>query len=88
MGFVTNHNFPLKYDFHIYMIHSIEDEFKQIVGISAPLWGFVIVFMLFNVHDSNLYFWISFIPINLILTVGAKLKYIIATLALESVGAN
>ena len=27
---MTNHNFPLKYAFHIYMIHSMEDEFKQI----------------------------------------------------------
>jgi len=87
MGFVTNHNLAFKYDFHSYMIRSMEDEFKQIVGISAPLWGFVIVFMLCNVHGTNLYFWISFIPIILILIVGAKLQHIIATLALESVGA-
>lgn len=86
MGFVTNHNLTFKYDFHSYMIRSMEDEFKQIVGISAPLWGFVIVFMLFNVHGTNLYFWISFVPIILILVVGAKLQHIIATLALESVG--
>lgn len=88
MGFVTNHNLPFKYDFHSYMIRSMEDEFKQIVGLSAPLWGFVIAFMLFNVHGTNLYFWISFIPIILILLLGAKLQHIIATLALENVGAN
>lgn len=88
MGFVTNHNLPFKYDFHSYMIRSMEDEFKQIVGLSAPLWGFVIAFMLFNVHDANLYFWISFVPIVLILILGAKLQHIIATLALENVGAN
>ncbi|GLJ43659.1 hypothetical protein SUGI_0908910 [Cryptomeria japonica] len=54
MGFVINHNLPLTYDFHSYMIRSVENEFKQIVGISAPLWGFVIAFMLFNVKGTNL----------------------------------
>ncbi|KAH9321059.1 hypothetical protein KI387_015698, partial [Taxus chinensis] len=88
MGFFTNHNLQFKYDFHSYMIRSMEDEFKQIVGISAPLWGFVIAFMLFNVKGTNLYFWISFIPIVLVLLVGAKLQHIIATLALENVGAS
>ncbi|XP_057837883.2 MLO-like protein 11 isoform X2 [Cryptomeria japonica] len=80
-----NHNLPFKYDFHSYMIRSVEDEFKQIVGISAPLWGFVIAFMLFNVKGTNLYFWIAFIPIVLVLIVGAKLQHVIATLALENV---
>ncbi|GLJ40680.1 hypothetical protein SUGI_0840060 [Cryptomeria japonica] len=85
-GFITNHNLTLKYDFHSYMIHSMEDEFKEIVGISAPLWGFVIAFMLCNVNGSNLYFWISIIPITLVLLVGAKLQHVIATLALENAG--
>eukprot|EP01018_Ginkgo_biloba_P033521 Gb_19582 [translate_table: standard] len=86
MGFITNHNLTSKYDFHSYMIRSMEDEFKEIVGISAPLWGFVVAFMLFNVNGSNLYFWISIIPVILILLVGAKLQHIIATLALENAG--
>ncbi|KAH9325569.1 hypothetical protein KI387_005747, partial [Taxus chinensis] len=86
LGFITNHNLALKYDFHSYMIHSMEDEFKEIVGISAPLWGFVIAFMLCNVKGSNLYFWISIIPITLVLLVGAKLQHVIATLALENAG--
>lgn len=84
-GFITNHRLSFTYDFHSYMIRSVEDEFKQIVGISAPLWGFVIAFMLFNVKGTNLYFWIAFIPIVLVLIVGAKLQHVIATLALENV---
>ncbi|KAL0301167.1 UNVERIFIED_CONTAM: MLO-like protein 11 [Sesamum radiatum] len=63
-GFITNHNLTSKYDFHSYMIRSMEEEFQRIVGVSAPLWGFVVAFMLFNVKGSNLYFWIALIPVT------------------------
>ncbi|OWM81405.1 hypothetical protein CDL15_Pgr007443 [Punica granatum] len=89
----VNHNLTYKYDFHSYMIRSMEEEFQRIVGVrtigfhcSGPLWGFVVAFMLFNIKGSNLYFWIAIIPITLVLLVGAKLQHIIATLALENAG--
>ncbi|GFQ08468.1 mlo-like protein 11 [Phtheirospermum japonicum] len=41
----------------------MEEEFQKIAGVSAPLWGFVVAFMLFNVKGSNLYFWIALIPV-------------------------
>ncbi|XP_050215410.1 MLO-like protein 11 [Mercurialis annua] len=85
-GFITNHNLSSKYDFHSYMIRSMEEEFQRIVGVSGPLWGFVVAFMLFNIKGSNLYFWIAIIPITLVLLVGAKLQHVIATLALENAG--
>ncbi|KAJ6301516.1 hypothetical protein OIU77_015760 [Salix suchowensis] len=85
-GFIMNHNLSLKYDFHSYMIRSMEEEFQRIVGVSGLLWGFVVAFMLFNVKGSNLYFWIAIIPITLVLLVGAKLQHVIATLALETAG--
>ncbi|KAA8523878.1 hypothetical protein F0562_010301 [Nyssa sinensis] len=83
-GFIMNHNLTSKYDFHSYMIRSMEEEFQRIVGVSGPLWGFVVAFMLFNIKGSNLYFWIAIIPITLVLLIGAKLQHVIATLALES----
>lgn len=83
-GFIMNHNLTSNYDFHSYMIRSMEEEFQRIVGVSGPLWGFVVGFMLFNVKGSNLYFWIALIPIILVLLVGTKLQHVIATLALES----
>lgn len=85
-GFIMNHNLTSRYDFHSYMIRSMEEEFQMIVGVSGPLWGFVVVFMLFNINGSNLYSWIAIIPIALVLLVGAKLQYVIATLAVESSG--
>ncbi|KAK1414307.1 hypothetical protein QVD17_30051 [Tagetes erecta] len=83
-AFIMNHHLTSKYDFHSYMIRSMEEEFQRIVGVSGPLWGFVVAFMLFNVKGSNLYFWIAIIPVTLVLLVGAKLQHVIATLALES----
>ncbi|CAH1425650.1 unnamed protein product [Lactuca virosa] len=83
-AFIMNHNLTSKYDFHSYMIRSMEEEFQRIVGVSGPLWGFVVAFMLFNIKGSNLYFWIAIIPITLVLLVGTKLQHVIATLALES----
>ncbi|RYQ96800.1 hypothetical protein Ahy_B08g092676 isoform A [Arachis hypogaea] len=83
-GFILNHNLTLKYDFHSYMVRSMEEEFQRIVGVSGLLWGFVVAFMLFNIKGSNLYFWIAIIP--LVLLVGTKLQHVIATLALENAG--
>ncbi|KAG7592891.1 Mlo-related protein [Arabidopsis thaliana x Arabidopsis arenosa] len=85
-GFIMNHHLTLTYDFHSYMIRSMEEEFQKIVGVSGPLWGFVVGFMLFNIKGSNLYFWLAIIPITLVLLIGAKLQHVIATLALENAG--
>ncbi|KAL5700325.1 hypothetical protein ACHQM5_025783 [Ranunculus cassubicifolius] len=82
----NNHNLSARYDFHSYMVRSMEEEFHKIVGVSAPLWAFVILFMLFDIDGSNLYFWIAIIPITLVLVVGTKLQHIIATLAWETAG--
>ncbi|CAM0901763.1 unnamed protein product [Alopecurus aequalis] len=82
-GFIMNHNLAPTYDFHTYMIRSMEEEFEKIVGVSGVLWGFVVAFMLFNINGSNLYFWIAFLPVTLVLLVGAKLQQVIATLTSE-----
>lgn len=33
LNFWQNHNLPPKYDFHSYMIRSMEEEFQRIVGV-------------------------------------------------------
>ncbi|GAB2284538.1 MLO-like protein 11 [Dionaea muscipula] len=85
-GFIMNHRLRYEYDFHGYMIRTMEEEFQQVVGVSGPHWGFVVAFMLFNIKGSNLYFWIAIIPISLVLLIGTKLQNVIATLTLESAG--
>ncbi|KAG0609333.1 hypothetical protein M758_8G176400 [Ceratodon purpureus] len=83
-GFTSNHSLRDDYNFDKYMVRCMEDEFQKIVGISAKLWAFVILFLLFNIHGVYLYFWSSFIPVIFVLLIGAKLQYVVATLALEA----
>ncbi|KAL8264851.1 hypothetical protein R6Q59_022981 [Mikania micrantha] len=85
LGFITNHNLPLSYNFHNYMVRSMEDEFYEIVGISWPLWAYAIICIFVNIHGLNIYFWISFVPAILVLLVGTKLQHVVSLLALEIV---
>ncbi|CAH9081692.1 unnamed protein product [Cuscuta epithymum] len=64
LGFINNHKLPLSYNFHKYIIRSMEDEFYEMVGISWPLWGYAIICMFVNIHGLNIYLWLSFIPIT------------------------
>ncbi|KAL0348246.1 UNVERIFIED_CONTAM: MLO-like protein 4 [Sesamum angustifolium] len=83
LGFITNHKLPLSYNFHKYMVRSMEDEFYGIVGISWPLWGYAILCIFINIHGLNIYFWLSFIPVILVMLVGTKLQHVVSLLALE-----
>ncbi|XP_076920445.1 MLO-like protein 4 [Bidens hawaiensis] len=85
LGFITTHNLPLSYNFHNYMVRSMEDEFYEIVGISWPLWAYAIICIFVNIHGLNIYFWISFVPAILVLLVGTKLQHVVSLLALEIV---
>ncbi|KAL5669977.1 hypothetical protein ACJX0J_022198, partial [Zea mays] len=83
LGFVTYHKLPHSYDFHKYMVRSMEDDYNGTIGISWPLWAYAIVCILINVHGINIYFWLSFVPVILVLLVGTELQHVIAQLALE-----
>ncbi|KAJ6937742.1 MLO-like protein 4 [Populus alba x Populus x berolinensis] len=83
LGFITKHKLPISYDFHKYMVRSMEDEFHGILGISWPLWGYAIICIFVNIHGLNIYFWLSFIPAILVMLVGTKLQHVVSTLALE-----
>ncbi|KAL8553681.1 hypothetical protein ACS0TY_002110 [Phlomoides rotata] len=83
LGFITNHKLPPSYNFHKYMVRSMEDEFYRIVGISWPLWGYAILCIFINIHGLNIYFWLSFIPAILVMLVGTKLQHVVSMLALE-----
>ncbi|KAK7328304.1 hypothetical protein VNO77_22407 [Canavalia gladiata] len=83
LGFITEHKLPLSYNFHNYMVRSMEDEFHGILGISWPLWIYAIVCIFVNIHGLNIYFWLSFIPAILAMLIGTKLQHVVSTLALE-----
>ncbi|KAI3770721.1 hypothetical protein L6452_01863 [Arctium lappa] len=81
-GFIQEHcpGNP-KFNFHKYMLRTLEYDFKKIVGISWYLWLFVIVFLLLNISGWYTYFWLSFLPLILLLLVGAHLEHVITRLA-------
>ncbi|KAI3678617.1 hypothetical protein L6452_37916 [Arctium lappa] len=84
LGFITTHcRGNPKFNFHKYMVRALEDDFKKVVGISWYLWVFVIVFLLLNIYGWHTYFWIAFIPLILLFSVGTKLEHIIIQLAHE-----
>ncbi|XP_042026028.1 MLO-like protein 4 isoform X1 [Salvia splendens] len=83
LGFITTHQLPFTYDFHNYMLRSMEEEFRDIVGISIPLWIFAITCIVLGFHGTNIYFWLSFLPTVLILLLGTKLHRIVVKLAVE-----
>ncbi|KAG2686290.1 hypothetical protein I3760_10G168200 [Carya illinoinensis] len=82
-GFIKEYlpNNP-KFDFHEYMMRTLEADFKKVVGISWYLWLFVVVFLLLNVAGWHTYFWLSFLPLILLIFVGAKLEHVITRLAM------
>ncbi|XP_058190286.1 MLO-like protein 13 isoform X2 [Rhododendron vialii] len=73
------------FNFHKYMVRTLEVDFKRIVAISWYLWLFVFIFLLLNIQGWNTFFWLSFLPLILLLLVGAKLENIITRLAQEAV---
>ncbi|KAM7470157.1 hypothetical protein LguiA_008340 [Lonicera macranthoides] len=81
-GFINEHC-PTRPDFrfHEYMLRTLIYDFKKIVGISWYLWLFVVIFLLLNVHGWHVYFWLSYLPLVLLLLLGAKLEHIITRLA-------
>lgn len=84
LGFIMTHcpGNP-KFNFHKYMIRALEDDFKEVVGISWYLWIFVVIFLMLNINGWHTYFWIAFLPFALLLAVGAKLEHVIIQLANE-----
>ncbi|KAF0935361.1 hypothetical protein E2562_032052 [Oryza meyeriana var. granulata] len=84
-AFVQRH-YPNRpdFDFHKYMVRALEHDFKEVVGISWYLWLFVILFLLLNINGWHTYFWLSFLPLVLLLIVGTKLELISTRLAQEA----
>ncbi|KAK1421675.1 hypothetical protein QVD17_24199 [Tagetes erecta] len=85
-GFIREH-FPgnPNFNFYKYMLRTLEYDFKRIVGISWYLWLFVVVFLLLNISGWYTYFWLSFLPLILLMLVGTHLEHIITILARDVV---
>nr|DAD26130.1 TPA_asm: hypothetical protein HUJ06_027598 [Nelumbo nucifera] len=83
-GFIAAHISTNKaFNFHRYIKRSLEDDFKLVVGVSPVMWFLVIVFILVDVHGWNVYLWVSFLPLIIVLVLGTKLEVIITRMALQ-----
>ncbi|KAH7511531.1 hypothetical protein FEM48_ZijujUnG0005400 [Ziziphus jujuba var. spinosa] len=93
-GFIKTH-FPHMpdFDFHAYIMRTLEVDFKRIVGISSYLWLFVVLFLLINLKGKFMMAHLLLVSLfaidsgwgrQLLLLVGAKLEHIINHLAKEA----
>ncbi|VFQ60655.1 unnamed protein product [Cuscuta campestris] len=61
-GFISAHcPTKLDFDFHKYMLRTLEHDFKKIVGISGLLWAFVVLFLLMNIAGMMAYLFLDVI---------------------------
>lgn len=83
-AFVSVHLSPgTRFDFQKYIKRSLEDDFKVVVGIPPVLWFAAVFYLLMNVKGSLALFWMSIMPLVIILAVGTKLQSIISRMAIE-----
>ncbi|OAY38818.1 MLO-like protein 12 [Manihot esculenta] len=85
-GFIMAHLAPgseTRFDFQKYINRSLEDDFKVVVGISPVIWFIACLLLLTSTHGWYAYLWLPFIPLIIILVVGAKLQVIITQLGLR-----
>lgn len=83
-GFINYHLSPsTKFNFQQYIKRSLEDDFKVVVGISLPLWFVAIFTLLIDIKGFGTLVWISFVPLVILLLVGAKLEVVIMEMAKE-----
>lgn len=84
LGFLMEHfRGNREYNFYDYMIKALEKDYKRVVGIKWYYWIFVMIFLLINVTGWHSYFWISLVPLTLLLVIGTKLEHIITQMAYE-----
>ncbi|XP_010520356.1 PREDICTED: MLO-like protein 3 [Tarenaya hassleriana] len=83
-GFISAHlSSNNAFNFQKYIQRSLDDDFKAVVGITPLMWLTVVVFMLLDVHGWQIYLWMSFVPLIIVLVVGTKLEVIVAKMALQ-----
>lgn len=85
-GFITEHLPPqsqASFNFQKYLNRSLEIDFNVIVGISPLIWFCAVLFLLTNTNGWYSHFWLPFIPLIIILLVGAKLQVIITKMGIR-----
>ncbi|TXG58528.1 hypothetical protein EZV62_016357 [Acer yangbiense] len=84
-GFISAHFSTSinNFNFQKYIKRALEEDFKAMVRISPLMWFFVVIFLLVDVYDWQVNHWISYIPLLILLVLGAELEAIVARMALQ-----
>ncbi|XP_061338467.1 MLO-like protein 3, partial [Gastrolobium bilobum] len=54
-----------------------------ILNINPLMWFAVVIFLLVDVHGWHAYLWLSYVPVLMVLVLGAKLEVIVVEMALQ-----
>ncbi|XP_059427842.1 MLO-like protein 3 [Corylus avellana] len=84
-GFISAHMSAnnVNFNFQKYIQRSLEEDFKAVVGISPIMWFLVVILLLLDVYGWHIFLWVSYIPLLVVLVLGAKLEVIVARMALQ-----
>ncbi|WCJ19353.1 Seven transmembrane MLO family protein [Euphorbia peplus] len=85
-GFIMAHLAPASettFNFQKYINKSLEMDFQVVVGITPTIWAIACVLLLSNTQGWHAYLWLPFVPLVIILIVGAKLQVIITRMGLR-----
>ncbi|KAJ4981756.1 hypothetical protein NE237_032593 [Protea cynaroides] len=84
-GFIMAH-FPegCSFDFQKFLKRTLDDDFQTVVGVSLWVCIFSSFFIFFQAHGFSGYLWLPFIPLVMLLLVGAKLQVIITQMCLAT----
>lgn len=83
-GFISAHfSRHRTFNFQKYIKRTLDDDFKTVIRISPFMWFLVVIFMLIDIHGWYSYFWLSFLPLVIVLAVGTKLHMIVTKMAVQ-----
>ncbi|ONI16840.1 hypothetical protein PRUPE_3G124700 [Prunus persica] len=84
-GFIeANFTKSSNFNFLKFLARAFDDDFEQVVGIRFWIWLFSILFIFSSAHVFYNHYWLPFIPLLIVLVVGAKLEMIITKMCVES----
>ncbi|PON44433.1 Mlo-related protein [Parasponia andersonii] len=88
-GFITaNFSEGSNFNFQKFLARAYDDDFEQVVGVRFWIWIFCILFIFFSAHVFYNHYWLPFIPLGIVLVVGAKLQVIITKMCVETFKQN
>ncbi|CAN1810598.1 MLO-like protein 12 [Linum perenne] len=86
-GFIMAHfEQEIGYNFQKFIKRAMERDFRVIVGTSIWISSFSVISIFFQAHKFQSFLWLPFVPLVMLLVIGAKLQDIITSMSMDSNG--